>query len=417
MDIYTYLKIDASAQNPIYRQLIEGMEKYCGGASAGSPIPPERDLCGRLKVSRTILRQALDECVRRGLFVRQWGKGTFVGGAEHRKRFLVVTTHVTTPNIANPTNYILPGIEARARELSIQLEMLPDVFIYDKPEQFVTDMLERENFTGILYLSYICGLEPPAMEAFRKTRTPLYWPHVLDTWAAKERFYCGCVDTRKTFLEALQILVDSGARRIVTIAFPDIALTGGIRGYSAAEFLALEEQLGVEPDPDLILVSPYDKASIFSAMDSLIQKRKSFDAVLCVSDFYAIHAMSWLKEHHFRIPDDVAVMGYCGYPGGQFLDPPLSTIDYHYYEIGYHAVDRLLEIAALGPRKLPPGGVVDVTPCTARIRESTRPAGKHGTACRVQSAPTVRNPKRRCAGILKNTKKTFSVKRQEVECQ
>ena len=51
-----------------------------------------------------------------------------------------------------------------------------------------------------------------------------------------------------------------------------------------------------------------------------------------------------LKAHSLRVPDDVSLMGFCGFPGGQFLDPGLSTIDFRYFQIGRNAVDRLLTI-------------------------------------------------------------------------
>ena len=54
------------------------------------------------------------------------------------------------------------------------------------------------------------------------------------------------------------------------------------------------------------------------------------------------------------------------------MDPPLSTIDYQYYRIGYNSVDRLLQIAAQSPVKLPPGGVVDYSPCIACLRGSVQ---------------------------------------------
>ena len=104
----------------------------------------------------------------------------------------------------------------------------------------------------------------------------------------------------------------------------------------------------------------------------MLAKRKDFDSVLCISDFFAIHVISYLKAHNYRIPEDVAVMGFCGFPGGQFLDPALSTMDYQYSSIGYNAVDRLLEIASKKYRKLPLGGVIDWIDCVPCIRKSTR---------------------------------------------
>lgn len=43
----------------------------------GSSIPPERELCRQLGVSRPTLRAAVDELSRAGLLIRQQGRGTF----------------------------------------------------------------------------------------------------------------------------------------------------------------------------------------------------------------------------------------------------------------------------------------------------------------------------------------------------
>ena len=45
-----------------------------------SRLPPERQLCELLQVSRTALRNGLEELEREGRIWRHVGKGTFVGG-------------------------------------------------------------------------------------------------------------------------------------------------------------------------------------------------------------------------------------------------------------------------------------------------------------------------------------------------
>src|ERR1700730_18470664 len=51
-----------------------------GSIGPGDRLPPERDLAGRLRVSRMTLRHALASLERRGLVVRHVGRdgGTFV---------------------------------------------------------------------------------------------------------------------------------------------------------------------------------------------------------------------------------------------------------------------------------------------------------------------------------------------------
>ncbi len=53
---------------------------YAGEYSPGDRIPPERELIGRLGMSRTQLRRALDALEREGTIWRHVGKGTFLAG-------------------------------------------------------------------------------------------------------------------------------------------------------------------------------------------------------------------------------------------------------------------------------------------------------------------------------------------------
>jgi len=63
---------------------------------------------------------------------------------------------------------------------------------------------------------------------------------------------------------------------------------------------------------------------------------------MCFSDFYAIYVYEALNGLNIRIPEQVSVMGFCGYPGGQFMNPPLSTVDLMYENIGRDAAELML---------------------------------------------------------------------------
>ena len=55
-----------------------------GGLSPGERLPPERELCSRLNVSRTVVREALNLLEVRGLISIEHGRGAVVSGGDTR---------------------------------------------------------------------------------------------------------------------------------------------------------------------------------------------------------------------------------------------------------------------------------------------------------------------------------------------
>ncbi|MDQ3943392.1 MAG: GntR family transcriptional regulator, partial [Actinomycetota bacterium] len=51
-----------------------------GGLEPGERLPPERELCARLGVSRTVVREALNLLEARGLISIEHGRGAVVSG-------------------------------------------------------------------------------------------------------------------------------------------------------------------------------------------------------------------------------------------------------------------------------------------------------------------------------------------------
>ena len=55
-----------------------------GGLSPGDRLPPERELCELLGVSRTVVRESLNLVEARGLISIEHGRGAVVSGGEPR---------------------------------------------------------------------------------------------------------------------------------------------------------------------------------------------------------------------------------------------------------------------------------------------------------------------------------------------
>ena len=73
-------KIDRANPLPYYVQLKEALRERIerGDWRQGDQLPSEPELCHSFNVSRTVVRQALQELEYEGLIVRERGKGTFV---------------------------------------------------------------------------------------------------------------------------------------------------------------------------------------------------------------------------------------------------------------------------------------------------------------------------------------------------
>lgn len=66
------------------------------------------------------------------------------------------------------------------------------------------------------------------------------------------------------------------------------------------------------------------------------------DAIICANDIMAIGICNWLKDHQYRIPDDVIVTGFDCLNIGQEYDPPLTTVNREWYTMGIKCIEKLL---------------------------------------------------------------------------
>lgn len=70
----------------------------------------------------------------------------------------------------------------------------------------------------------------------------------------------------------------------------------------------------------------YPTEIVDRCVDSLVIDRR-VDAVVAHDDFFAAVLLRRLRLRGIRVPDDVAVVGYCNHTLADWTDPPLTTID------------------------------------------------------------------------------------------
>ncbi|HET9587945.1 MAG TPA: LacI family DNA-binding transcriptional regulator [Anaerolineales bacterium] len=104
------------------------------------------------------------------------------------------------------------------------------------------------------------------------------------------------------------------------------------------------EAHGIEFDEGLVLVGDFEREIAYNALNQFLANgnRDAFDAVFAGDDDAAIGVINALKEHGYRIPEDVAVVGFDDLQISAFLSPPLTTVRAPTETVGRIAAERLL---------------------------------------------------------------------------
>lgn len=82
----------------------------------------------------------------------------------------------------------------------------------------------------------------------------------------------------------------------------------------------------------------------YDCTEKFINSGKDFEAIACANDTMAFFVMDCLKEHGYKIPEDVVVTGFDGVKDCEVYKPSLTTIRPGYEASGKRAVEVLLDV-------------------------------------------------------------------------
>lgn len=103
---------------------------------------------------------------------------------------------------------------------------------------------------------------------------------------------------------------------------------------------------GIPFDEKLMLNGDFERDIAFQVLNDFLGngKRVAFDAVFTGDDDAAIGALKALHKYGYRIPEDVAVIGFDDLGFAPFLNPPLTTVRAPTESVGRIAAERLFDI-------------------------------------------------------------------------
>lgn len=188
-------------------------------------------------------------------------------------------------------------------------------------------------------------------------------------------------------LEAMRHLVEHDHQHIAFIAgtFEDMRGDSGerLRAYQYGR-----EVYGLDQDPRLVAYGRHVVSGGYAAMRQILESGVHFTGVIASNDESALGAMQALKEAGKRIPEDAAIIGFDNRQEDSVQAPGLTSIRVPLFNLGYRAVDMLLQCIE-GQAPLPDLVQVDTH---LVIRESCGCAGGRYAPDRHEPAGSAQAP-------------------------
>ncbi|MDD2404343.1 MAG: substrate-binding domain-containing protein [Victivallaceae bacterium] len=308
----------------------------------GSRLPKEKELAKALGVGQITLRSALARLETEKLVERFPGKGTFVTDELKRQTVLVVLPD-GAENLETPSRYVAAGIDEAAKNMGVTLERCPAGLLNSFDANECQNMVRQHRITGILLETGHSKINENLVTKLKQLNLPVVIPHGLPTDAENTGFCVLRTDERAAWGDGLRYLAKAGHRVIASLflELPSEQLTT-FRGFTRQELREFYHYNGLVWDESLLQMISLQTEIVTATVRQWMLGPLPPTAIMCHSDRLAMRVYQVLKELRINIPQQVSIMGYSNYPGGQLLLPPLTTVDVKFAECGRMALEHLL---------------------------------------------------------------------------
>lgn len=140
----------------------------------------------------------------------------------------------------------------------------------------------------------------------------------------------------------------AAAKHLLTRGCRSIGFLNGSPHYSnsadrAEGYRSALREAGLAPEAELQFEGNYSRTSGYKAAEAVERQLGRMDGIVCANDRMAIGLIQGLRERGRRIPEELAIVGCDNADIAAWFDPPLTTVEVPFYEMGKLAAERLLE--------------------------------------------------------------------------
>ena len=242
---------------------------------------------------------------------------------------------------------------------------------FDKYDLVVHNRKERTEDQNTLKSDLLDGLiyttpAPQHLEFLENANRDIPVVVMGDDPSLNNKLICVDMNNREMAKTATRHLLSLGKKNILLLIPESVESVDCIQSRTEGYRDALAEAgLPVNPDLTRILRCKQDLVTHYIETSDTF---KNIDAIFGLTDEIAAMCIEPLKERGFRIPEDIAVMGFTGSQLFSQTNPPLSTVKTPFGQMAYQAAEKLMEVLE-GKKPYTPGFYE--VPSELVIQEST----------------------------------------------
>jgi LacI family transcriptional regulator len=246
------------------------------------------------------------------------------------------TIGVIIPDLSNPVfPPVVRGIE-RALSAAGYIALLADSDNNPQSERAIYDSLRSRSIDGLILAT--AHTEDPIVTASIEAQLPL----VLVNRTVASHAVTEVINNDSLGIElAVSHLIGLGHRHIAFLGGPQNTSTGLSR-YAAFERIGREGRFSFAAQL-CVSCDAFTEIAGAKGMQSILQHRGEFTAVVAANDLLAIGCYDALASAGLNCPDDVSVTGFNDMPFVDRLSPPLTSVHIQHDELGVRAATLLLE--------------------------------------------------------------------------
>lgn len=248
---------------------------------------------------------------------------------------------VIVPDITNEffSNIVL-GIESYCFPNGYSVYICNTSESKEKENMYIAD-LEAKGVDGLIYLSG--GVGEPNQIFNRRIPTVC-----IDREPSDKNIPVIESDNHRGGFIATEELIRCGCKNIVLLRDHRDLSTMNHRNKGYIDAL---NKYDIPVDLNLVLNLPINFESAKECVDKLIASEVKFDGIFAATDLLAVGALSAMKKHKIKVPQEIKLVGFDNILISEFVNPSITTINQDKFKMGETAAHILLELIKENSKK------------------------------------------------------------------